>query len=71
MLTQVCQDARFTKTVAEGHFVLTTSAMKLEEVGITSSCREYTRLRDELPEETHREQQQDLTYSGCIGHQAL
>ena len=44
----MCQDAGFTKTVTKGHFFVTRSAVSLEELGITSSCREYTHHFDEF-----------------------
>ena len=47
-LTQVCQDARSTRTVAEGQFSLTRSAIELEGQGITCSCRGYTCPRDDF-----------------------
>ena len=50
-LTQVCQDAGFTKTVAKavakGQFFVTRSAIEVEGQGITA-CREYTHLRSEF-----------------------
>ena len=44
----MCQDAEFTKTFTKGHFFVTRSAVSLEELGITSSCREYTHPFDEF-----------------------
>ena len=39
-LTQMCQDARFTKTVTKEQLVVTRSEIALEEQGVTCSCRE-------------------------------
>ena len=46
-LSQVCEDAGFTVTVAQGQFCVTRSAMELKGHGAISPCREFTHSRDD------------------------
>ena len=46
-LSQVCEDAGFTVTVAQGQFCVTRSAMELKGHDAISPCREYTHSRDD------------------------
>ena len=46
-LTQISEDAGFTRSVSMGQFFVTNCAVKLEGYGVISSCREYTHPRDD------------------------
>ena len=46
-LAKICEDAGFTRTVSAGQLFVTRSAVELIGVGVASSCREFTHLRDE------------------------
>ena len=46
-LSQVCEDAGFTVTVAQGQFCVTRSAMELKGHGAISPCREHMHSRDD------------------------
>ena len=46
-LTQVCEDASFSRTVTEGQFFVTRSAIELTGQGAISSRREHTHPRED------------------------
>ena len=44
---KVCGDAGFRRTVSVGQFFVTRSTVALKDLGVRSSCRQYTHPRDD------------------------